>query len=403
MRNQRNFEEDHYNDQPRRPKKTRVRKGRVFFTILSLILVVGIFSAGGFIAYTAYNAWSTWQGIVDPNQTSPNIDVSNEPFTVLFIGVNTTEEGSTLENGLADSLILAAINPQTKQADLISIPRDTYMQITCEDNYRDKVTHSGAGGTQCIVDTLSQFFEIPIDYYFKIDFAGFMSIVDALGGVEMDVPDLREGFAQWPGMDDYPPPPDEMIDGQQWCEQNSKGEIYTICFNQFGMQTLDGEHALAVARTRHYDNDQGRSARQAELIKAIAKKMVSFNGIANLNSVLNTAKDYMSTNIGPNQIANFFSLAQQVLSDSGNDADNFAMRTLQVQTSDYMFYGDMGYASYGEPNLANVQAIIDELNIILGKSPLVIDPNFKYNVNTDYPQPLIYEDFNDTSSSDDYE
>lgn len=401
MRNQRNFDEDQYDDQPRRPKKTRFRKGRVFFTIVSLILVVGIISAGGFVAYTAYNAWSTWQGIVDPNQTSPNIDVSTEPFTVLFIGVNTTEEGSTLENGLADSLILASINPQTKQADLVSIPRDTYMQITCEDNYRDKVTHSGKGGTQCIVDTLSQFFEIPIDYYFKIDFAGFMSIIDALGGVEMDVPDLREGFAQWPGMSDYPPPPDEMIDGKQWCEQNSKGEIYTICFDQFGTQTLDGEHALAVARTRHYDNDQGRSARQAELIKAIAKKMVSFNGIANLNSVLATAKDYMSTNIGPDQITNFFGLAQQVLSDSGNDTDNFAMRTLQVQTSDYMFYGDMGYASYGEPNLANVQAIIDELNIILGKSPLVIDPNFKYNVNTDYPQPLIYEDFNDTDT--DYE
>ena len=113
-----------------------------------------------------------------------------EPFTILLMGVDSTTDGlskNTVANG--DSLILITFNPATLNATMLSIPRDSYVPIACwADKAENKITHAAAYGTDCMMQTIEDYFDVTIDYYAKINFRGLVSLVDALGGIEVDVP-----------------------------------------------------------------------------------------------------------------------------------------------------------------------------------------------------------------------
>ena len=148
-----------------------------------------------------------------------------KPFTVLIMGVDTVDDGfSAGFNG--DALLLATFNPETTNTTIVSIPRDSYMPITCLNNRKNKITNAGWHGEECIISSLENYFDITIDYHVKINFNGVVQLVEALGGVEVDVP-------------------------YSFCEQNSKRQWgkNTIFVNS-GTQTLNGEQALAFARHR---------------------------------------------------------------------------------------------------------------------------------------------------------
>ncbi|MGL6248328.1 MAG: LCP family protein, partial [Culicoidibacterales bacterium] len=300
-----------------------------------------------------------------------------------------------LDSGRADSLNVATINPKMQTMQMTSIPRDTYVEIPCKNNLRDKITHAHAyGGTDCTIKTVEQLLDTTIDFYVKINFNGFVDVIDAIGGIEMTVPDLREGFLTYiqnpddVGLIPFPEQMKIFKEGNVWCESDSSRERYAVCFDEFGLQHVDGEQALALARTRHYDSDGDRGNRQMEVVKAIAKKMLSVEGVLSLNKVLDAAADNISTNISINQMTSLVSLAQNVLAARGGDISGFAFRTLQIQGDGFIFEGELnGRAWYMIPYLESINYLRQQISTELGLSQVFMSGELSYNANNQYPRP----------------
>ena len=161
--------------------------------------------------------------------TDGNKDTT-KPFSILLMGVD-SEKDNHQKNAYAngDSLILVTFNPHTFNATMMSIPRDSYLPISCRNNQKNKLTHAGWYGTDCMIETIENTFDVDIQYYVKVNFKGVVNLIDALGGIEVEVP-------------------------KNLCTDSSD-RTGTICI-QKGFQTLDGEHALVLARNR-YDLAQG--------------------------------------------------------------------------------------------------------------------------------------------------
>ncbi|MGL5548255.1 MAG: LCP family protein [Culicoidibacterales bacterium] len=323
--------------------------------------------------------------------------MTQEPFNVLLIGMD--EEN--LDTGRADSLNVATINPQMQTMQMTSIPRDTYVEIPCKNNLKDKITHAHAyGGTTCTIETVELLLDTQIDFYVKINFNGFVDVIDAIGGIEVNVPDLREGFLAYiqnPDDEGLIPFPEQMKvfqEGNVWCESDSSRERYAVCFDEFGLQHVNGEQALALARTRHYDSDGDRGNRQMEVVKAVAKKMLSVEGVLSLNKVLDAAANNIATNISINQMTSLLSLAQNILAARGGDISGFAFRTLQIQGDGFIFEGELnGRAWYMIPYLESINYLRQQISIELGLTPVTMSGMLSYNANNQYPRPETISGF----------
>ena len=111
-----------------------------------------------------------------------------EPFTILLMGVDSEIDGLNANAAFnGDTLMMITFNPKTLNATMFSIPRDTYVPIACNNNRYAKINSSAAYGTSCVIDTVEQLTDITIDYYVKINFKGVVDLVDALGGIEVDI------------------------------------------------------------------------------------------------------------------------------------------------------------------------------------------------------------------------
>ena len=141
---------------------------------------------------------------------------------------------------------------------MLSIPRDTISYIP-KVGYYDKITHAHAyGGPLAAMDSVEATMNVPVDYYVRINMKAFVEAVDELGGIYYDVPyNLNE-----PNSDDT-------------------GRI-----KKKGYQKLNGDQALAVARTRHHDSDLKRGQRQMELIKILFQKAQNLKSIDKLDNVI---------------------------------------------------------------------------------------------------------------------
>jgi len=341
-------------DQKKRRKK---RKPRWWLIILSLILVLAL--GGGGYVYILYNQY---RGLVnnlgaEGGKTANAVDnLNQEPFAVMILGEGTNNLDG--EAG-ADSISLLIVNPREKLARLVGVPRDSYLPRGASCNaatYYDKITNSG-GDIACLQDTLEDVFDVKINYYVSINFISFVKIVDTLGGVEMDVPDLREGFEAWSGSYDdgtYLSSSSPLKNGEQWCEHDSMRNPYAVCFNQFGPQTVDGEHALALARSRHYDSDFARSERQMDLIKAIVSKVSSNFNVFSVNSLLAAADGNIKTNIEESQFMDFARLGKSLMAD---EADPFTIQSLQLDGASDTFAGDLNTASFNKVSIFSIEDI----------------------------------------------
>ena len=179
-------------------------------------------------------------------------DITKETFTVYISGLDSM--GSPDQQTRTDTNLILIVNPRANHIDMVSLPRDGYMPNTAVNNLNDKFTHTGLYGIDTSVETLENFFKIPIDYYARISFNSLIEIVDALGGIDVDV---------------------EI----SFCEQDenrSFKEDDLICLEK-GEQTLNGKQALAYSRHRKtpgYDNP-GRERAQQRIIKAIINKLMN--------------------------------------------------------------------------------------------------------------------------------
>lgn len=272
----------------RQNKKKGSSKFRLFLKVtmlLTLSLVICATAYGVYLTkqaeHAANNAYEEIEDRKLPEQREVKVEPAQDNVSILILGVDDSEKrGQGADNSRTDALLLATLNNKTKTVKLVSIPRDSYVYIP-HIGYNDKINHAHArGGTLASIETVEELFDIPIDYYLRVNFNAFIDIVDALGGIEAEVP-----YA--------------MLEKDEF-DRNTVNL-------QPGLQTLGGREALALARTRKQDNDIERGKRQQEIIQAIASKASSFTSISKYDDILAAVGNNMKTDMTFTEMKSFFS------------------------------------------------------------------------------------------------
>ena len=202
-------------------------------------------------------------------------DLNDNPVLNIYISGSDTRESTLPSRSRSDVNILASINTQTHQVLLISTPRDYYVPLSISNGVPDKLTHAGIYGVQVSMDTLSMLYEVPIDYYFRVNFNGFVDIIDALGGIDV--------------YSDY---------------TFDSGNVSGYHFNE-GWNSVNGEEALAFCRERYAfaSGDRQRGKNQMAVIQGVLNKATSPAILSNYTSVLDSAAGCMETNVPYDTIA----------------------------------------------------------------------------------------------------
>lgn len=272
----------------------------------------------------------------------------NEPFTVLVMGIDSAVENLNKNaTGNGDALMLVTFNPKTLNATILSIPRDTYVPISCFAGQKEnKITHAAWNGESCMIKTIENFTGINIDYYVKINFQGVVKLVNALDGIEVDVP-------------------------IEFCESNSHRstkEENLICLEK-GEQTLNGEQALALARHRKtlLTGDLQRGTNQQLVVQGILNKLKSIKNANQLLTILDTISNNMDTNFTTKQILSFYDIAKNLLLTSTSE-NLINMQQLYLSGSGQMIYDEgMGMVLYNYiPNEQSLNQIISIMKQNLG-------------------------------------
>lgn len=299
----------------------------------------------------------------------------NEPLTFLFLGVDSEGDGLNANAAFnGDTLMLMSFNPKTLDAILLSIPRDTYVPIACNNKNYAKINSSAAYGTSCVISTINNLLGINIDYYVKINFKGVVDLVEAVGGVEVDVE-----------------APSYMADkyGGKVCEQNSDRQFGNklVCMNP-GMQTLNGEQALAYARCRHMyiGSDLDRVKHQQQVVEALANKAMHFSSIKEFQDILNAVSKNIATNMDTDTILSGYNVAKNVLGNklSGKDSINIEKATLETYSLNVYVPSQGRNTSaqgYYKDSLLDIQK---SFNVILGKEKKELIKTFSFSVNETY-------------------
>ena len=293
-----------------------------------------------------------------------------EPFTILLMGIDSTDEvlsKNAVANG--DTLILITFNPKTLNATMVSIPRDSYLPIACWRNKAEnKITHAAGYGNDCMINTIENYFGVNIDYYAKINFKGLVKLVNAVGGVDVDVK-------------------------QTLCtDDSSRGG--TICI-QPGYQTLNGEQALVYARNRKalVNGDFGRAQHQQEIIMALLNKMKTITKVSQFTQILDTISNSLDTNLTTKQILEFYNVGKDIIKKSSNaEASNLInIQQLYLSGSSQMIYDEnmrmVLYNYVPNTNSKNdiIQAMKENLELVEHKNI----KNFSFSINVNYEKSII--------------
>lgn len=218
--------------------------------------------------------------IVDVVETlKSDADVTKDSFAVYISGIDTS--GNVASKARSDVNLIMAVNPKTKNILLINTPRDYYVNLHSKQKM-DKLTHAGLFGVEESLMTLEDLYDVDIDYYARINFTSFVKIVDALDGIKVDVP-------------------------KKFCEQNSDRSFASgdlICLNK-GMQKLNGEQALALARHRKTIGDRARGKNQMMVLETIINKAISPKILTNYSNLLNALEGRVSTNMTTDDLIRF--------------------------------------------------------------------------------------------------
>ena len=295
-----------------------------------------------------------------------------EPFTILLMGIDSTDEALT-KNAIAngDTLILITFNPKTLNATMLSIPRDSYVPISCwSGRPENKITHAAAYGNDCMINTIEDYFDTKIDYYAKINFKGLVKLVNAVGGVEVDVP-------------------------KDLCTDDSSRET-EVCIQE-GHRVLNGEEALVFARNRKQlaNGDFGRAQHQQEIIMALVNKMKEIKDVSTFMKILDTISNSLDTNLTTKQILSFYDIGKDIIkrSLSSDDADLVNIQQLFLQGSGQMIYDERARMVLWDyvPNKSSRKDIISAMNVNLEKEDHDDIKEFHFSINEPYEKKIIGE------------
>lgn len=225
------------------------------------------------------------QSTVAKDDTDSAKNITQDPFVVYISGSDT--RNLKLATSRSDVNILAVVNPKTKQVLLLNTPRDYYVETTQSTTMRDKLTHCGIYGIDCSMDTLGMLYDEPVDYYVQINFNGFETLIDAIGGI--------------------------TIDSEKSFRAKANG-----CYINQGVSLMDGATALAYVRERKAfaDGDNARGRHQMQMIEAIIQKVSSGTTILNnYSAILSSMEGMFATSMSSSEISE---LVKMQLSDGAS-------------------------------------------------------------------------------------
>jgi len=249
--------------QSQKAKRKRLKAGPIILIVIVVALVLG------------YAWWNGNSNDLVPNRSNLDADTmtfSDKKFNILIVGVDHNDV--IQDTGRSDAIILATIDIEKKDVFFLSIPRDSYVEIAGDG--MDKINHAYSyGGLDLLIETVEQTLQVPVDYYAVTDFAGFESVVDTLGGVEINV-DKRMYYQTYDG----------LIDIEE------------------GSQVLDGEKALQYVRYRHDElGDITRVSRQQQFLIALFNKMMAPENYDKLPQVVPELLSTIDTDMTKSQYA----------------------------------------------------------------------------------------------------
>ncbi|PQZ56758.1 MULTISPECIES: LCP family protein [Bacillus] len=337
------MEERYYHLQNSRIKKKRRRKFFFFLIFAFLFGSVGLYMLNSYTSlmgmYSGFNREKS-------KLRAEDVEITKKPFTILIMGIE--DYATDGQNGRTDSLMFATVNPNSKKISLMSIPRDSRVKIVGK-NKEDKINAAHAyGGERMTIDTVEGFLKVPVDHYIKIDFQGFKGIVDAVGGITVDVP-----F-------DF--------------EERSDIDYYKLIPFKQGKQDLNGEEALAYVRMRKQDpnGDYGRAARQRQVLAAVAQKLNSASTVFKIKDLTAVVGKYIKTDI---PISDGLALYNKI---SGFDPST--IQTLKIEGEDRK----IGGIYYFLPDPISVETVRNEIEKEIGEKARVSTETTKSeNTNSD--------------------
>ncbi|HEU5140652.1 MAG TPA: LCP family protein [Bacillales bacterium] len=358
-------------------RKTRKTRSWVKWTagliIFCAVLVLGF---GGYLFFQAYQAAkSSYQPIDRPEhksqlrETVPTI--GQDPISILLMGI---EDYSTDgENGRADTLIVVTLNPDTDEMTMVSVPRDTKVEI--DEIPKWEGTHkinsaytygaiSGYGANKLAIQKVEELLEVPIDEYVAVDFKGFVEVVNALGGVTVDI---KYGF---------------------W-EENIFNHDKKIYFEK-GTSHLNGEEALAFVRMRKRDVNTvySRMERQRQFLKSALDQAISAGTVFKIDEIGDILGEHVETSLTPSEI---YSL-EKVYSSM----DPSSIRTLKIEGADKRIPTGTG-PYYFIPDEDSLSTITEKLKKSLG---LETDTSSSEEGSTDNSSEETTESDNGTSDTE---
>lgn len=270
-------------------------------------------------------------------------NITTTPFNVLISGSDT--RGGYDENGRSDVIMVATVNPKTNTVLLTSIPRDFYVETACDaadgcqQGALDKITHTGIHGTNTTKRTVEKLLGIEINYTFKVGFDTVTDIVDAVGGIDVNVEPGYEcsNFLHAPGLSVHA-----------------------------GVNHLNGEQALGYARERYAysEGDRQRTKNQQQVLMGIVDKITSPAIVTNYASIMDSMSNTFSTTMSNDEIS---SLIKYQL----NSNPKWKMEQYMVNgTGDTLMCAELGDAAYVMvPDQSTVTTAKNKINAVLaGKS-----------------------------------
>lgn len=311
---------------PARLKAERERrKGRIKRGLLiagGVLLLTMVIAAVGVFAYLQ-NLQSTMrvaQGDIAKVEAELKKAEPLEPYTVLLLG---TDRRPDEERYRTDTMILAKVDPREKKVWLLSIPRDTRVRIPGHGTAKINQAFFN-GGPELAIKTVREFTGVPINHYMEVNFRGFEKVVDAMGGVWIDVP---YAIDDWKAASHSPGKRARRIDA--------------------GYQLLDGEHALTFVRTRDFiDADFTRMQNQQLFFKALADQVANRTNVAKLPKVVSSVAPYISSDMTLMEMVR----TTQALRDAGSD--NVYAATVEGEWR----------SPYVHPDMDNLATLIERMN-----------------------------------------
>jgi LCP family protein required for cell wall assembly len=248
--------------------RRKLRWGRLFLVLFLFCAVAAVMA--GTAMYVYFNTMPAVVSTPAVTNSEKPAEILTKRVNILIIGIDDGEDKDN-PSRRSDTLMLASINPEDGTIKLLSIPRDTRVNILGHKG-PDKISHAYAyGGVDLTVQTVQRFLSVPINYYVAVDWRGFIKMIDILGGVDLYVENNM----------DYEDPYADL-------------EIHL----KKGYQHLDGKKAGQYVRFRHDElGDIGRVQRQQRFLKALTNEMMQMGTILKLPAIASTLSQYVDTNM----------------------------------------------------------------------------------------------------------